>query len=111
MSGTKLRPDSSSCTIVSGFWTGSILKRIWSISVNMAVFAPMPSARERMAMPGRRGFSLRVRTAMPSELIADTIARRMPPNGPLITKHLRGIGFVSSSRNWDGGVSKRTPVN
>src|SRR5215203_1191092 len=42
-------------TSSSGFFTGSLRSRIWSINVKMAVFAPIPSDSDRMATVANRG--------------------------------------------------------
>ena len=52
-----------SITSSSGALTGNFLNRIWSISVKMAEFAPMPRASDRMATVVNRGLRRRPRTA------------------------------------------------
>ena len=47
----------------SGSFTGSIRSMSWSISVKIAVFAPIPRARESVAMPAKSGFRRSVRNA------------------------------------------------
>src|SRR5271170_8272025 len=46
-----------------GFLTGRRRRRIWSRRVKMAVFAPMPRARVRMAITVKPGVRARVRRA------------------------------------------------
>src|SRR6516162_1534570 len=50
-------------TSSSGARTGSLRRRIWSISVKIAVFAPMPSASDRIATMEKRGLRRSPRTA------------------------------------------------
>src|SRR5436190_14327401 len=50
-------------TSCSGCDTGSLRRRIWSISVNMAVFAPFPRASDRIATVAKSGLRRRPRKA------------------------------------------------
>src|SRR3954471_21511259 len=52
-----------SITSWSGRAMGSLRRRIWSISVKMAVFAPIPSASDRIATTANSGLRRRPRSA------------------------------------------------
>src|SRR6187200_848167 len=52
-----------SITSSSGFCTGSLRSTIWSISVKIAVFAPIPRASDRIATVANSGLRDRLRIA------------------------------------------------
>src|SRR5688572_33114114 len=56
-------PCCTSMTSCSGACTGSFRSTIWSINVNIAVFAPIPSASDRMATVANSGLRPRLRIA------------------------------------------------
>src|SRR5688572_30729110 len=71
-------PFSFSCTMRSGSRIGSIRSRIWSMRLKMAVFAPIPSAKESTATVVKTGLLVRLRTAKRSEDISTRSARDGP---------------------------------
>src|SRR5688572_11064212 len=56
-------PCCTSMTSCSGACTGSFRSTIWSINVNIAVFAPIPSANDRIATVANSGLRPRLRIA------------------------------------------------
>ena len=61
-------PSWWSMTSSSGALTGSLRSRIWSISVKIAVFAPIPSASDRMATAAKSGLRPSPRNARRTSL-------------------------------------------
>src|SRR5687767_12284202 len=96
-------------TSSSGLATGSFRRRIWSISVKIAVFAPMPSARERIATMANSGLRSRPRTARRRSLIGAVI-------GQLDGRDQRRVGRRSAQRGLQkheravDGVARRGAV-
>ena len=56
-------PRWNSITNCSGSFTGSFRSRIWSISVKIAVLAPIPRASDKMATAANSGLRRRPRRA------------------------------------------------
>src|SRR5688572_1608119 len=73
-----------SITSSSGAATGSLRSRIWSISVNIAVLAPIPNASDRIATIEKRGLRRSPRTASrrsENDGVIVLLGRGEPPEG------------------------------
>src|SRR6476620_7388535 len=71
----------------SGAVTGSLRSRIWSISVNIAVLAPMPNASDRIATVEKRGLRRSPRIASrrsASVVLIVLLGRSEPAEGWLV---------------------------
>src|SRR5215217_720325 len=86
-------------TSSSGFLTGSFRRTIWSMRVKMAVFAPIPSANERIATVEKTGLRRSPRNANRRSEMKDVMrvldgARRV---GVYLSRYpLSVIGYPSS---------------
>src|SRR5215204_6362297 len=76
-------------TSCSGAVTGSLRRTIWSISVKIAVFAPMPRASDRIATVAKRGLRRRLRIASRTSDVEVVMVVLDGAQGPTVYGRLR----------------------
>src|SRR3954471_5539218 len=87
-----------SMTSCSGFRTGSFRRTIWSISVKIAVFAPIPSASERTATVANRRLRPRLRIARRTSDVEDVMVSLDGRNRAVVYRRGGGEGCQAVNR-------------